>query len=206
MTAGNGSHSRALVRDYRDVALFSVLLFDPLRLKNLSGLRLGKHIKEVSKGRFTLEIDKSEFKNHIFGHAESRYRELPVEVAADVGKWLAHRSALPGSDQTDLLFMAVQKKSEGKGTPFVLSRQSIYNIFKKHTQTYLGLNFGTHAFRTLLSTAVARVGTPAQVKAIVNDSEEVAMSIYRDVRNAHEFKGLDDIHERLRAASKGASH
>jgi len=189
---------------YRDIALFSILLFDPLRLKNLSGLLIGKHIREDGTGRLVLEIDKSEFKNHIFGHAESRYRELPAEVAADVRKWLKCRVVLPGHEQTDLLFMAVQKKSAGKGEPFVLTRNSVYNIFKKHTQAYLGLNFGTHAFRTLLTTAVARFGTPAQVKAIVNDSEEVAMSIYRDVRNVDEFKALDNLHERLRAASQGA--
>lgn len=45
-----------------------------------------------------------------------------------------------------------------------------------------------------MATTVARHGTPTQVKAILNDSEEIAMRVYRDVRNADEFKALDDIY------------
>jgi hypothetical protein len=82
-----------------------------------------------------------------------------------------------------------------------LNRNSIYAILAKHTQAYLGLTFGVHAFRTLLATAVARAGTPAMVKSILNDSELVANTFYRDVHNADELDGLADIHEQLRAAA-----
>lgn len=179
----------------RDIAMISLLTFDPLRLRNFTTLEIGKHIKEDKNGRFTLEIRDVEYKNYIYGHAEDRMRVLPPQVEADFRAWLAVRSQIVKHNETALLFTAVQKKTAGKGTKFLLSRNTYYEIMSKNSTKYLGLHIGAHAFRTLMATTVAKNGTPQQVKAILNDSEAIAMNIYRDERNADQFTALDDIYK-----------
>jgi transposase InsO family protein len=155
-----------------------------------------------------ISISSHEFKNHIFGHAEDRYRVLPVQVNQDMRNWLEVRSLVPGSDKTDAVFTCVAKQRRSTAERFDnhpdaarLKLPTLYNILDKYSRAYLGLSLGTHFFRTLLATTVARHGTPTQVKAILNDSEEIAMKVYRDVRNADEFKALDSIYDISRKGS-----
>lgn len=179
----------------RDIALVSLLTFDPLRLQNFSTLELGRHLKENKQGRLTIEISAWEFKNYIHGHAESRFRVMPLQVEADLRAWLEVRKNIVQHQETNLVFTAVQNKPAAKGTQFVLSRNAYYEIMRKNTTKYFGLHLGTHAIRTLMATTVAKHGTPQQVKSILNDSEAVAMEIYRDERNQDQFQALDDIYE-----------
>jgi hypothetical protein len=193
----------------RDVALISLLTFDPLRARNLSQLDIGRHlVPDRQTGRLAISISSHEFKNHIFGHAENRYRVLPVQVNQDMRNWLEVRSLVPGSDKTDAVFTCVAKQRRSTAERFDnhpdaarLKLPTLYNILDKYSRAYLGLSLGTHFFRTLLATTVARHGTPTQVKAILNDSEEIAMKVYRDVRNADEFKALDSIYDISRKGS-----
>jgi len=186
----------------RDVALISLLTFDPLRARNLYELDVDRHlITDRQSGRLAVSIGSHEFKNHIFGHAEDRYRVLPPQVDQDMRNWLEVRSLIPGSDKTDAVFTCVAKQRASTAARYDnhpdaarLKRTTLYTILDKYSRAYLGLSLGTHFFRTLLATTVARHGTPTQVKAILNDSEEIAMRVYRDVRNADEFKALDDIY------------
>ena len=186
----------------RDVALISLLTFDPLRAKNLYLLDVERHlVEDRQSGRLAISISSHEFKNHIFGHAEDRYRVLPAQVDRDVRNWLEVRSLVPGSDKTEAVFTCVAKQRASTAARYDnhpdaarLKRTTLYTILDKYSRAYLGLSLGTHFFRTLLATTVARHGTPTQVKAILNDSEAIAMRVYRDVRNADEFKALDDIY------------
>jgi hypothetical protein len=193
----------------RDIALISLLTYDPLRAKNLYQLDIGRHlVPDRPTGRLAISISSHEFKNHIFGHADDRYRVLPEQVDSDIRNWLAVRQLVPGSDKTDAVFTCVSKQRrstlERHGNhpdAARLKRSTLYTILVKYTLAYLGLSLGTHFFRTLLATTVARHGTPTQVKAILNDSEEIAMKVYRDVRNADEFKALDSIYDISRKGS-----
>lgn len=189
----------------RDVAIISLLAFDPLRAKNIHEMDLNKQlVKNKKTDRWAIEIEAHEFKNAIFGHAERRYRVLPEDVDQDMRNWLSVRDSVSGADQTSAVFTRVAKRQpKGSKQPVItdtarLSRTSLYSILDKHTRAYLGLSLGTHFFRTLLATTVAKHGTPTQVKAILNDSEEIAMKVYRDVRNEDEFKALDDIYAATR--------
>lgn len=193
------TNTAALRAHYRDIALFSFLIFDPLRVKNLHQLELGVNVKKDSLGRWTLELDASFFKNFIHGHAESRHRLLPKEVVDDLMAWLEVRKGIPNIEKTKQLFVNV---NSGKQSRLVPCRKSITNIIRRHTLKYFGLSLGPHILRHLNATAMARYAGPAQVKAILNDSEAVAMAVYDHAINQDQNEALTDLYHQLSPASK----
>jgi hypothetical protein len=194
----------ALRAHHRDITLFSFLIFDPLRLKNIHQLELGVNVKQDSLGRWTLELDASNFKNFIHGHAESRYRLLPEEVVEDLMAWLEVRKGIPGIGKTKQLFVNINSNNQRK---LVSSKATIHRIIRRHTFEYFGVGLGPHILRHLNATAIARHAGPAQVKAILNDSEAVAMAVYDHAINQDQNGALTDLYHQLRPTStrkKGA--
>lgn len=188
----------------RDIAIISLLLFDPLRMKNIWMMDIGRQLKENEDGRLVIDIPEHEFKNHIHGHAEARYRVLPPEVEADMRAWLAMRSNIPEHKTTDAVFIRARNLNlkRERAEPARMSRHTLHTMIVKHSQNYLGLAIGLHSFRNLHATAVARVGTPSQVKAMLNNSEAIAMEVYRDAKNSDEFKALDAIYDALKPGGR----
>ena len=182
----------------RAIAIISFLLFDPLRSKNIRGLILEKHIRRDKEGRLVEEISKSEMKNFIHGHAEDRYRVLPRVVVEDINNWLEVRKTIRTSGTIEVLFCTIEDRSA------IFNLRNFYRIVSDVTKRYLGLGIGPHAFRLLTGQTVGKHGTPQQVKALLNDSEAVAMDAYRDARNEDEFKALDHLYEQLSISKGGA--
>ena len=184
-------------RLWQEIAMLELLLFDPLRVKNIRLLKIGKHIYEKD-GKMMLHIRASEFKNFIHGHAENRLRTLPDNVANTMRIWLnKYRPTLAGADKSDWVFMRTMsyRGNKPRDDIYVLSGPELSKIIGNVTEKYFGLRIAPHAIRNIVSSTIARHGgSPTQIKAILNDSEAVAMEIYRDIKNEDEFKKLDDIY------------
>lgn len=173
----------------RGIAVISLTLWDPVRCKNIISLEIGRHIKYDEQGCIKLEIPASEMKNYIWGHAQSRSRVLPEDVAKDVINWMDARNELPISGVREFLFCRFDDRSQA------LQQSGLSYVFKFFTTRYIGLGIGPHAFRLLVGQTVSKLGTVAQVRAILNDSEKVALEHYTDARNADQFNGLDALHQ-----------
>ena len=177
--------------------MLELLLFDPLRVKNIRLLKMGQHIYEKD-GKVWVHIRASEFKNFIHGHAETKLRALPDNVAETMRTWLnVYRPKSAGAGKSNWVFMRTMPYRGKKAMDdiYALSGGQLSKIIGDVTEKYFGLRIGPHAIRNIVSSTVARHGgSPTQLKAILNDSEAVAMTIYRDIKNEDEFKKLDDIY------------
>lgn len=198
----------AQAAQWRDLTIISLMLFDPLRAKNITWLDIDKHIVKVND-TYEMHINRSEFKNHIHTHAEDRHRVLPPDVAENLRQWLTvYRPRCVGHDQSNAVFINVvpggpdKKKMETTGLKetevtdrFRMTPVHLRRVFVKYTTLYLGVGVGPHALRNLLATTIAKIGgTPAQVKAILNDSEAVANAIYKDVQNIDQMDALNNLY------------
>lgn len=184
-------------RLWQEITMLELLLFDPLRVKNIRLLKMGQHIYEKD-GKVWMHIRASEFKNFIHGHAETRLRALPDNVAETMRAWLnVYRPKLAGAGKSNWVFMRTMpyRGKKPRDDIYVLSGVELSKIIGDVTGKYFGLRIGPHAIRNIVSSTIARHGgSPTQIKAILNDSEAVAMTIYRDIKNEDEFKKLDDIY------------
>ena len=184
-------------RLWQEITMLELLLYDPLRVKNIRLLKMGQHIYEKD-GKVWMHIRASEFKNFIHGHAETRLRPLPDNVAETMRTWLnVYRPKLAGADKSSWVFMRTMpyRGQKHRDDNHVLSSPELSKIIGDVTEKYFGLRIGPHAIRNIVSSTVARHGgSPTQIKAILNDSEAVAMAVYRDIKNEDEFKKLDDIY------------
>jgi hypothetical protein len=187
---------------FRNIAIFSFLLFDPIRLKNLHQLELGTNIFQNEEGQWIFALDARLTKNFKHGHAEDRYRVIPPDVAQDLVNWIELRRTLPGIDQTTQLFVRGMLGGRNSTHSYVSTPQTITQAIKKCTGTYLGLSIGPHVMRHLEATTIGRYGTPKQVKAILNDSMAVAMDVYDHARNVDEMDGLDNLYNKLNPANQ----
>lgn len=200
---------------WRSLTIVAFMLFDPLRAKNICLLDLGKHLIKEPSGKWRLKIARSEFKNAIYEHAEERDRLIPDDIGELLDKWVnVYRPLCNGHDKTNAFFINRLIRAPRKpparrnwtGTylydPWRMSEVNLYRCFSLHTKAYLGLSVGPHALRTLMATTIAKIGgTPSQIKAILNDSEAVANSIYKDVHNIDEMDALESLYEKSKNVS-----
>lgn len=194
---------------WRDLTIVAFMLFDPLRAKNICLLDLGKHLIKQPSGKWRLRIARGEFKNSIHAHAEERDRLIPDDIGVLLDKWVnVYRPHCHGHDKTKAFFINTvlrtprQNDTRERWTEVVSGDYSrmtpvhLRRCFVVHTKDYLGVGVGPHAMRNLMATTIAKIGgTPSQIKAILNDSEAVANSIYKDVHNSDEMDALDVLYE-----------
>lgn len=197
---------------WRDLTIVAFMLFDPLRAKNICLLDLGKHLIKESSGKWRLRIARGEFKNSIHEHAEERDRLIPDDIGELMDKWVnVYRPHCHGHKKTNAFFINIVERAPRKnntrerwtevvsGDDNRMTPVHLRRCFVVHTKDYMGVGVGPHALRTLMATTIAKMGgTPSQIKAILNDSEAVANTIYKDVHNIDEMDALDSLYEKAK--------
>jgi integrase/recombinase XerD len=143
---------------YRDGLVLLFLAHHPMRLRNLSSLRIGHHL--IQRGQlFILKIDRSETKTRQFSEEEvskdlsfalRRYIEVyrPALLRAR-GRW--HAPVL------DRLWVSRD------GSP--CNPQTLRNIVKKHLVGPNGQRISPHLFRTMAATSVS-IEAPTEIDVI----------------------------------------
>lgn len=192
-------------RHWRDITILSLLNFECIRAKNVRLLDIDRHIVEKA-GKLWLFIPKHELKNFIWGHADDISRQFPDDVQETLRTWITvYRPMFQGESLSRALFLNFITNPVKKPDvdPHRMTTMSIGRIIAVKTLKYLGVAVRTHAFRNVNSTSVARQGgSIAQVKACLNDSAKTATEVYLDVKNADEYKGLDDLYNKSRAKAR----
>jgi integrase/recombinase XerD len=185
---------------YRDGLLIAFLAYHPLRLRNVSSLRIG-HDLIVQDDRFVVQIDASETKTRQRIHQElspnlssamkryiDRYRPVLLEAR---GRWHA-----PAADELWI---------SRDGSP--CRAETFRNIIRKHTAGPNGCPLSPHLFRSMAATSVA-IEAPDAVELIpailahraYRTSEEY-YNLAGSLDASRNFSGaLDDIRKDLEAA------
>lgn len=115
----------------------AILLYCPIRVKNLAAIHLERNLQRHGNGRMFLVFGADEVKNR-----HPIELELPERVICLINKHLATRSPYLGTPDNPWLFPA--RKSNGSMDPNTLSR-SVFHTTRKET----GLEVNVHLFRHL---------------------------------------------------------
>jgi integrase len=140
--AAPSEHLRAAWR--RDALILALLAARPLRLANLTGLRLGRDLIREEAG-YQVRVDGSETKNRRPIHFV-----LPAVLTNPLDHYLHHeRPFLLGPNASDRLWISVRRKP--------MSEQAIYSQVVATTAELLGRPLHPHAFRHAAATSTAEV-------------------------------------------------
>lgn len=131
----NDFKSAALLREL--AVAVGILLYCPVRVKNLASIHLERNLQRPRDGRTFLVFAPGEVKNR-----HPIELQLPKRVAALIDKHLATRSPWLCTPESPLLFPA--RQSNGSMDPNTLSR-SIFRLIRKT----VGLEVNAHLFRHL---------------------------------------------------------
>lgn len=131
----NDFHSAALLREL--AVAVGILLYCPIRVKNLASIHLERNLQRPGGGRSFLLFTGPEVKNR-----HPIELELPKRIADLIDKHCATRSPWLCTPASPWLFPA--RQSQGPMDPNTLSR-SIFRIIRKST----GLDVNAHLFRHL---------------------------------------------------------
>jgi integrase len=115
----------------------AILLYCPIRVKNLAAIHLEKHVQRPGSGRTYLVFEAGEIKNR---HPVEL--ELPERVVGLMNRHCATRSPILCKPDNPWLFPA--RKSSGSMNPNSLSR-SVFQTIREKT----GLDVNVHLFRHL---------------------------------------------------------
>jgi integrase len=154
---GDGS---ALARAalFRDGLLLVFLAYHPLRLRNLSALRLGHHLV-VMGARFILTIDGSETKGR-----QGIEQEVAPRLAAALRRYVDHyRPILLKARGRWHARAADELWISRDGSP--CSPETLQNIIAKHTSGRDGRPLSPHLFRSMAGTALA-VEAPGDIDVV----------------------------------------
>jgi len=135
----DGSETRTADLAIRDALLIGILICCPIRLKNLSSIRIGEHLQRVGD-EWHLSFRADETKN---------YQDLTFVLPPFLEPMLEHylskvRPRFPGADGNASLFLSL------KGNP--LAYESIYGRVILGTKRLFGVDINPHAFRTISAT------------------------------------------------------
>lgn len=131
----NGVKEAALLREL--AVAVGILLYCPIRVKNLASIHLERNLQRPGDGRSFLVFTASEIKNQ-----HPIELQLPKRVADLIDKHCATRSPWLCTPENPWLFPA--RQSKGSMDPNTLSR----SIFRKIRKT-IGLDVNAHLFRHL---------------------------------------------------------
>ena len=130
------------LRAYRDGLLISILAFRPLRVGNLSGMRVDRHV-EVHGDKILLRIPAEETKNRQLLECW-----LPQELAGCFGHYLTEvRPRFLHADRHRGLWPS------GKGCP--LTTNWVRQIVIRRTKAAFGHGINPHLFRDIAATTLA---------------------------------------------------
>ena len=127
---------------YRNGLLIAMLAARPIRLKNLAGIQIGRHLTRID-GVYWLRLEAEEVKNR--KHIEV---PLPEVLTVYVDRYLTKlRQRLLGGSESNRLWISCQ------GLP--LSERVIYHHVTRLTEDAFGEAISPHLFRDCAATSVA---------------------------------------------------
>jgi hypothetical protein len=202
--------------DVQYIAILELLTWLPLRVENVSNLRIGHHITIAKDGTVRLRIAKGEFKNWIWGYAQDVDMVIPEEHAAPLREWLqVYRPTIPGSEKTEWVFIrCAMNGGTRKGMSADQDHRGLKMLNRTITQRigdrskqYIGIRITPHDWRMLKVSQGYRMGlATATGQALLNDSPRVVEDIYRATANADEEENINRQAELEREAVRnGAS-
>jgi integrase len=178
----------------RDRLLLKLLSSNPIRAKNLKGLKIGANAKaslvggdtgviyRANDGGWRITIPRKFFKNHA-GAARERDYDMPVEASVwpDIDNYLSHYRPLLASSDNPYLFTS----SVCGQTPermYSLNRRVAY-LTRRYFWRCPG--FGPHGFRHILATAILKLSpNDWQTAALVlHDRVETVQQHYAHLRS-----------------------
>lgn len=137
-----GAINQSLIQDtqdalaYRNALMIAILIHCPVRLRNLTMIRIGKHLAFDGK-RYRLDYEPIEVKTN-------RYLSctLPEDLTPYISKWLTHwRPKLMTRSGHDAFWVGVT------GDP--LGSRGIYGSIIKTTEAAFGTSINPHLFRDI---------------------------------------------------------
>ena len=132
--------------DYRDGLILGLLLHRPLRISNLAGIEVGRHLVDTGSG-FLLTFEGSEMKSH-----RSYECDVPARLVPALRRYIAHvrpiflAEASPAV-QIDALWLGV------RGQP--MQPDSVGHLIRRRTSSVLANGIGPHRLRHMAATLVA---------------------------------------------------
>lgn len=137
---------------YRDTLLVAILLSAPLRLRNLTMIRIDIHLLNISDA-WHLRFCGAETKTG---------RPLHLVLSGDLSEYIQRylddiRPKLPGSAFTDRLWLAC------KGRP--MAHQTIYDRICRTTKRLFGAPINPHTFRSIAATMLAEASPNDALRA-----------------------------------------
>lgn len=136
---GLQSETRKADLAFRDVLIIGILICCPIRLKNLTSLRIHEHLQRIGN-EWHMSFPAPETKNY-----QDLTYVLPQSLEAALEHYLSEvRPRFPGAESNPALFMS-QKGNR-------LAYESIYDRVIKKTRRLFGVDINPHSFRTIAAT------------------------------------------------------
>jgi len=164
----------------RDGVIIVFLALRPLRLKNLTGMRLGVHLRRRDSGTWRIQVPASETKNR-----ETIDWVVPEDLALFLERYLAvdrpgllARRCASGAETEDSLWISED------GLP--LSRQNLAARVREHTRRAFGVSISPHRFRDAAATT-ATIEFPTNLRtalALLGDRDPGTIQHHYDQANS----------------------
>ena len=164
----------------RDGVIIVFLALRPLRLKNITGLRLGVHLRRQESGSWRIQVPASETKNR-----ETIDWVVPEDLALFLESYLAiDRPALlarrtgPGAESEDHLWISED------GLP--LCSPNLTARVRDHTRRAFGVSISPHRFRDAAATT-ATIEFPTNLRtalALLGDRDPHTIQHHYDQANS----------------------
>jgi len=134
---------------FRNALFIAILVNCPMRLRNLTMIRIGKHLHKTDD-RYRLDFMPNEVKT-------DRYLtlHLPKVLTPFIGAWIAEWRTLLTADQSiDALWVSI------RGTP--MRERGVYSCVVETTEAAFGVRINPHLFRDIAVTSIVDV-TPENI-------------------------------------------
>ncbi|QPZ89695.1 tyrosine-type recombinase/integrase [Thioclava electrotropha] len=188
---GARSYQRALARE--DALAIAILLYCPIRIRNLAGIHLEQHLQRPGDGRVFLVLTEDEVKN-----GQPLEFELPREVVLMIEKHLATRAP----------------ELCPKGTPWIFPRRDGSNSvdpnqlserIKKRIRKETGVEMNAHLFRhfAVMNWLDASPGSYEAARRLLGHSEvSHTINMYSGLENKAATKAFAELVGRKKGPRK----
>ena len=187
--AARGKRRRRHAAMYRDGLQIALLAMRPIRLKNFSSIRIGRHLDTVG-GVWWLEFPGAEMKNH-----EPIAVEFPAALVEALEYYLdvIRNDLADGRYHGDALWISHWWRQQNNAT--------IYGRLCKRTQEEFGLPITPHLFRDCAATSLA-VHAPDEVQIahlILGNSYAMMQKHYNLARGIDAVRHVNAAMDRFRS-------
>ena len=187
-TGKGGVHSALLAQT---AVVIDLLLAVPMRLRNLTELRIGKHLRASSDRRMALSIPGGEVKNTVPIEAH-----LAVDLTKRIRVYLDRYRPLLATDGSDWLFPGAKPGTHKTAAGL---REQI----EKSLAVHCGLQFNPHLFRHFAAWLTLRnnPGAHGQVQRILgHKSLNATMAFYSGLETSAALENYDALIDEQRRA------